>query len=762
MIKKTNGFKIYLKKNLSRYYLCIIRGSVRIQIMNSNYKHMKTLTLDVAKEDLLRLVHADHWDPHTTLGLHLLRNGKKIVRIWHPDAEYLFFELFGKTVQAHGVAQPGLFEYEVPENTQPQDYRIYHKNGLLAHDPYAFAPTVSDFDLYLFGKGVHYDLYRIMGARITTQQGIQGVKFSVWAPAAKRVSLVADFNYWDGRANPMRSLGTSGVWELFIPGLKEGEKYKFEIKTQTNQILLKADPYALASEVRPSTASVVADLQKFVWGDKEWIEKRAREKDTPKPINIYEVHLGSWKRKNGTYLNYRELARELAVYCSEMGFTHVELMPLQEHPLDESWGYQVSGFYAVTSRFGPPEDFQWFVNHLHLSGIGVIMDWVPGHFPSDEFSLGRFDGTSIYEHSDPRQGWHPHWSTHIFNFGRYEVSNFLISNAIFWCEQMHVDGLRVDAVASMLYLDYGRNNGEWIPNRYGNNENLEAIEFLKHLNSIVHERLPGILMIAEESTSFSKVSHSVGYGGLGFDMKWNMGWMNDTLRYISKDMLYRTYHHNDLTFGLLYAFTENFTLVFSHDEVVHGKNSLLGKMPGDVWQKFANLRLLYSYMICQPGKKLLFMGGEIAQWNEWNCKESIEWDLLKFIPHQEIQRMVKEINHFYIANAPLWERDFHHTSFEWVDFADTQNSVISYLRKGQHGILLCVHNFTPSYHQEYFISLHNLASIQEVFNTDDTRFGGSGKLNDLPMIVSDGQGQAVGIKIQVAPLATQIFKVTFW
>ena len=702
-----------------------------------------------------------HHDPHTFLGLHSDGKGHKVIRLWRPNAETIYLEVFGEKVRPHKVSDTGLFEYNVPNHTSIHDYRVYHQNGLLAHDPYSFWPTLGDVDQYLFAKGVHYQLYQVLGGRLTTHQDIAGVKFAVWAPAAKSVALVGDFNYWNGRVNPMRSLGSSGIWELFVPGLKEGERYKFEIKTQSDTLLLKSDPYAYSSEVRPATASVIANIDRFSWGDSEWLKQRTQNKDTPKPINIYEVHLGSWKKNGNAFLNYRDLAIELVNYCQEMGFTHVELLPIQEHPLDESWGYQVSGFYSVTSRFGTPEDFQWFVNHLHRNQIGVILDWVPGHFPTDDFSLGRFDGTALYEHEDPRQGWHPHWSTLIFNFGRHEVSNFLIANALFWLQQMHVDGLRVDAVASMLYLDYGREPGEWVPNKYGTKENLEAIEFLKHLNSVVHHQIPGVLMIAEESTSFAKVTYPVEQGGLGFDMKWNMGWMNDTLRYFSTDMIFRHYNQRDLTFGLLYAFSERFVNVLSHDEVVHGKNSLMGKMPGDVWQQFANMRLLYSYMICQPGKKLLFMGGEIGQWNEWSCKKGVEWDLLHFIPHQEIQRMVKDLNHLYLESKELWQRDFHHETFEWVDFSDTKNSVISYLRKSEHSCILCVHNFTPVYHHDYFISLRNLAKVQEIFNTDSLQYGGSGKINPHTSIVCDHYGHPCGMKIQLAPLATMIYQVSF-
>lgn len=705
----------------------------------------------------MKILQGDQYDPHTFLGLHEYFGGKKVIRLWRPGAQSVYLEVFGEIVPAKKIHEGGIFEYVVPSDTMANDYRVYHQNGMLGHDPYAFLPTFGELDQYLFGSGVHYQIYKAMGGRIAHQQEVAGVKFSVWAPAAKRVSLIGDFNFWDGRVNPMRSLGNSGVWEIFIPGLQEGEKYKFEIKTQTDELRVKSDPYAFNSELRPATASIVANLEKFHWSDQEWITKRANQKNQPKPLNIYEVHLGSWKKKEGQFLNYREIAEELVKYCTEMGFTHVEFLPVQEHPLDESWGYQVSCFYAVTSRFGTPEDFQWLVNHLHLNQIGLILDWVPGHFPTDDFSLSRFDGTALYEHEDPKQGFHPHWGTLIFNFGRREVSNFLIANALFWFDQMHVDGLRVDAVASMLYLDYGRESGEWVPNQFGTNFNLEAIEFFKHLNSVVHQRFPGILMVAEESTAFTGVTHPVEQGGLGFDMKWNMGWMNDTLRYFGKEMIFRHYHHHDLTFGLLYAFTEKFILVFSHDEIVHGKKSLLSKMPGDMWQKFANLRLLLSYMMCQPGKKLLFMGGEIGQWNEWNCKAELEWILLTFPTHHGLQTMVKDLNHFYLKNNPLWENDFDHTGFEWVDFSDHQNSVVSYLRKGSDGQLLCVHNFTPTYFSDYRINLH-CTSLEEVFNTDAEKYGGSGKINDHPRIDYDTKGNPYAITIQLSPLATMIFK----
>lgn len=712
---------------------------------------MVSQTLD----HIMRLQHLDHHDPHLFLGLHSAEGGKKVIRLLRPGAKDVYIELHGKIVNVPKSHESGIFELIVDPATTPQDYKIYHNSGLLAYDPYTFWPTIGDVDLYLFGTGVHYQIYNILGAHRIESQGVKGVRFAVWAPSARRVSLVADFNHWDGRVNPMRSIGQSGIWEIFIPGINLGETYKYEIKTQSGDILLKTDPYAIQMEERPKTASIVSTVDRFAWSDQAWMDKRNKGILRPHPINIYEVQAGSWRKPYGRTLNYKELAVELADYCVEMGFTHVEFLPIQEHPLDESWGYQVSGFYAVTSRFGTPEDFQWLVNHLHEKGIGVILDWVPGHFPTDDFSIARFDGTALYEHQDPRQGYHPHWHTNIFNFGRREVSNFLIANALFWFEKMHIDGLRVDAVASMLYLDYGREDGQWIPNVYGGKENLEAIEFFKHLNSIVHDKCPGVVMIAEESTAFPGVTHPVQYGGLGFDMKWNMGWMNDTLRYFSKDSIYRKHHQQDLTFGLLYAFTEKFILSLSHDEVVHGKKHFLDKMPGDLWQKFANLRLLLSYQMCQPGKKLTFMGAEIGVWHEWWVKAALDWSLLQYASHQGLQAMCKELNHFYLNNRALWERDFDYTGFSWVNFSDNDNCVIAYLRKSAQQELLCVHHFTPNYYPKYYLHLPNLTSIREVFNSDASKYGGSDKINPRVNMLRDG------IEFELAPLATMIFEVKF-
>ena len=718
----------------------------------------------MAADTLQSLFYDTLHNPHHILGIHYFDEQHAVIRLWRPGAHQLFFELNGNIVQAKKIGDAGLFEHIVPRHTALQDYRVYHQNGILAHDPYAFMPTFGEIDQYLFANSVHYELHKKMGARLATHQGIEGVQFTVWAPSAVSVSLVADFNHWDGRVYPMRSLGGCGVWELFVPGIKAGEKYKFEIRSEIGDLYVKADPYALASELRPHTASVVADCTSYEWHDRAWMQKRLQQ-TVDRPISIYEVHLGSWKKRGGHFMNYKDRAHEIAEYCVYMGFTHVELLPISEHPLDESWGYQVSGFFAVTSRFGTPRDFQYFVDHMHQKGIGVIIDWVPGHFPQDSFSLARFDGTCLYEHEDPRQGMHPHWGTHIFNFSRKEVSSFLIASALLWLDFYHIDGLRVDAVASMLYLDYGREGGEWIPNRYGGKENLDAIEFLKHANAIIHERFPGVLTIAEESTSFAGVTHPVAHNGLGFDMKWNMGWMNDTLRYFEKDPIYRKYHHHDLTFGLLYAFSEKFTLVLSHDEVVHGKKSLLAKMPGDMWQQFANLRLLIGYMMCYPGKKLLFMGADVGQWNEWWSGGEQEWYMLDFPLHKGCQTCIRDLNHLYTQEPALWGIDFSYHGFDWVDFHDTQNSIISFKRKAPHlrpyEEILCVMNFTPQYHSEYIFHLSGITDIEEILNTDAQEYGGSGKVQGHREILYAPDGRSWGIKIAIAPLACMLFRVRF-
>ncbi|MCX6986657.1 MAG: 1,4-alpha-glucan branching protein GlgB [Chlamydiae bacterium] len=716
------------------------------------------INLSSSSQVLASFLQAQH-NPHSFLGLHQTYEGGRLIRLWRPGASEIYIELKGSITSVPKVHQAGLFALEVPLDVSPMDYKVYHNNGLLSYDPYVFSPIFGEMDAHLFSKGVHYELYDVLGARFHIQNSCSGVKFAVWAPSAVRVSVIGDFNHWDGKISPMRSMGGCGVWELFVPGLTVGEKYKFEISTLSGSVQIKSDPMAYATEFRPKTASIVADLDFYEWKDENWTE-RETSSGVNIPMTIYEVHLASWKKGEGEFLTYKQLAHDLAAYCKEMGFTHIEIMPLAEHPLDESWGYQVTGPFAITSRYGSPSDFQYFVDYMHQHGIGVIIDWVAAHFPLDEFSLSQFDGTALYEHADPKMGFHPHWNTCIFNYGRREVSNYLIASALFWFDKMHIDGLRVDAVASMLYLDYGREHGQWIPNKEGGKENLEAIEFLKHLNSIVHTRFPKALMFAEESTSYPGVTHSLLSGGLGFDIKWNMGWMNDTLKYFAVNPFFRYYHQNSLTFSLLYAFSERFALVLSHDEVVHGKSSLLAKMPGDEWQKFANVRLLYSYMICHPGKKLLFMGGEIGQWTEWNCKDELSWYLLAYPRHLGLQRMVRQLNLFYQKHPALWELDFEAKGFEWIDFTDRHNSVISYLRKGANEIIACVHNFTPAFYLDYFIRLPNVSSVVEIFNTDREEYGGSGKLNPN-VIVHSQEGRSLGFTITLAPLATMIFKVKF-
>lgn len=688
-------------------------------------------------------------DPHSRFGLH----GRKIV-LWRPNAETVHLEVQGQIVEAQKEIDAEVFVYLLSQEIQATDYRVYHNSGLLAHDPYAFSPTHHSTDFFLFNKGCHYELYRMLGAHLGVFHGVKGVRFAVWAPNASTVFLIADFNHFDANANPMRSMGISGVWELFVPGIEEGEKYKFAIHTKEGYVRIKSDPVAFYSELRPLTASIVADVHHFPWKDQAWMEHR-RSQTLERPIQIYEVHLGSWRQEGELFPNYRKLAQQLGEYCQEMHFTHVELLPVMEHPLDESWGYQVTGFFSTTSRYGTVEDFQFFINHLHERGIGVILDWVPAHFPVDDFALNRFDGTALYEHEDPRKGMHPHWQTAIFNYGRVEVSNFLIASALFWMEVMHVDGLRVDAVASMLYLDYGRKEGEWIPNPDGSNYNVEAIAFLKHLNAIVHERCPGAMMIAEESSSYRGVTHPIHEDGLGFDLKWNMGWMNDTLRYFHKDPIYRRFHQNDLTFGLLYAFSEKFASVLSHDEVVHGKGSLISKMPGTDWQKFANMRLLYSYMMGYPGKKLLFMGGELGQWLEWNCQGQIDWALLQYPSHAGLHRMIKELNEYAQKQPALWAGDFDWGGYEWIDFSDADRSIIAYVRKGRGQCVACIHNFTPEVYSDYLIHLRNVSKIQEVFNTDRSEYGGSGQNTDNVKLDRDG------FRITVAPLASMFFEVEF-
>jgi 1,4-alpha-glucan branching enzyme len=713
------------------------------------------------------IVAARHHDPFEVLGRHTDADGETLtIRAHLPGASQ------ASIVEGeHSMLRiPGtdVFEWQGPVAEVPEHYRLRWRDPSghehVAHDPYCFGPQLSDFDMHLFNEGRHWHIYRILGAHHCKIDDIPGVLFATWAPNAERVSVVGDFNGWDGRAHPMRVRGGTGIWELFIPELNAGSLYKFEIRNRdTGAILLKSDPYGQRCEVRPNTASVVASDVNHDWSDQEWMQARAHADWLHGPVSIYEVHLGSWQRdENGNFLDYRELARRLVEYVTDLGFTHIELLPVSEHPLDASWGYQTAGYFAVTSRHGTPEDFRFFVDYCHQHGVGVILDWVPGHFPKDMHGLARFDGTALYEHDDPRLGEHREWGTLIFNYGRSEVKNFLLSNALYWLEEYHVDGLRVDAVASMLYLDYSREPGEWLPNRYGGNENLEAIDFLRELNTVVHERCPGTLMIAEESTSWPMVSRPVYLGGLGFTMKWNMGWMNDTLEYFNQDPVYRRYHHDRLTFSMLYAFTENFILPFSHDEVVHGKASLIYKMPGDDWQRLANLRLLYAYQFTHPGKKLLFMGGEFAQGPEWRHDQALDWYVLDYPKHRGIQSLVRDLNRLYRDNGALYRNEFDWTGFEWVDCHDADQSVLTFLRKDGDDFLVVALNFTPVPRHGYRIGVPRAGAYREHLNTDSELYGGS-NIGNLGLVLSEPtpwMGHPQSISITLPPLAAVVLAPT--
>jgi 1,4-alpha-glucan branching enzyme len=693
--------------------------------------------VDPLTEEVRRLLAGEHSDPHHVLGPHPA-GGATIVRAYRPGATGISVLLDGREpVVMDRISPTGVFAVQIDGDVA--DYRLrvqYEGLAFDLDDPYRFWPTLGELDLHLIGEGRHETLWRALGAHVRVHQDTLGTSFSVWAPNARSVRIVGEFNAWDGRLNPMRSLGSSGVWELFLPGVGVGATYKFEILTQERYLTLKADPMAFAAEEPPGTASVVDDSH-YQWGDADWFERRAQVDHHTSPLSIYEVHLGSWRRApeeddpEGRSLTYRELAPQLAEYVKDMGFTHVELMPPAEHPFGGSWGYQVTSYYAPTARFGTPDDFRYFVDVLHQNGIGVIIDWVPAHFPRDDWALARFDGTALYEHADPRKGAHPDWGTLVFNFGRNEVRNFLIANALYWVEELHVDGLRVDAVASMLYLDYSRNEGEWIPNQYGGRENLEAIAFLKEMNAVVYGRNAGVMTVAEESTAWPSVSRPTWLGGLGFGFKWNMGWMHDTLEYFSKDPVHRRYHHHELTFGLLYAFTENFMLPLSHDEVVHGKGALISKMPGDKWQRLANLRSLLAWMWAHPGKQLLFMGGEIGQEREWAHDRSLDWHILEDGGHHGVQDLVRELNRVYRNEPALWEQDFEPSGFRWIDANDSDQSVFSFLRFSADGsdALACVANLTPVPRPNYRIGLPFGGDWQEVLNTDAEEFGGSGMGN---------------------------------
>jgi 1,4-alpha-glucan branching enzyme len=687
-----------------------------------------------AEKELRQLLARRLHDPHAVLGVHPLagRPGSWVLRAFHPGAvgvEALLAD--GASVPLTRLRASGLFATLLEGHAHAPDYRLrfaFADGGAIERgDPYRFLPTLGDLDLHLIGEGSHQKLWEVLGAHPQVAQGVAGVSFAVWAPNASRVNLVGDFNAWDGRVYPMRPLGASGIWELFVPELPEWSIYRYEVVARDGSLCLKTDPLAFAAELRPKTAGLVFDHGRYAWGDGDWLSTRAARALRREPLAIYEVHLGSWMRtggESGDWLSYREIAPRLVEHVRRLGFTHVELLPVAEHPFDPSWGYQVTGFFAPTSRFGTPDDFKFFVDTLHQAGIGVILDWVPGHFPRDEYSLRRFDGTALYEHEDPRLGEHPDWGTMIFNFGRCEVRNFLHANALFWLEVFHVDGLRVDAVASMLYLDYSREAGEWIPNRYGGRENLEAVAFLRRLNELVYGLHPGCFTIAEESTAWPAVSQPAWLGGLGFGFKWNMGWMHDSLHYFSRDPVHRVHHHNELTFSMLYAYTENFVLPLSHDEVVHGKGSLLGKMPGDRWQQFANLRLLMAFFWSHPGKKLLFMGTELAPDREWDHDRGLEWHLEQDPPRAGFLRLMEDFGRLYRATPALWELDHAPEGFSWIDCQDAAQGVVSFVRRGADSHLVVILNLTPVPRHGYRIGLPELRTYREEINTDAALYGG--------------------------------------
>lgn len=682
--------------------------------------------------DELKIATANHHDPFCILGRQPYGKQSK-VKLYLPYAESVKFADSGQNIPR--IPGTDFFEYIAKPSELPTHYQLawVDKDGAnqLNYDPYDFGVQLPEFDRQLFAEGKHWHAYRKMGAHLHSVDRVDGVLFTVWAPNAGRVSVIGDFNRWDGRCHPMRSLGSSGIWELFMPGLEAGCLYKFEIlNRQTQQLVVKTDPYGQQFELRPNTSSMVVPEDTYQWQDQTWMDKRAKSDWLHEPMSIYEVHLGSWKHDHqGGFLNYRDQADAMVLYVKSLGFTHIELMPVTEHPLDVSWGYQTTGYFAPTSRFGSPDDFRYFMDTCHQNNIGVILDWVPAHFPKDDFALARFDGTALYEHEDPRKGEHRDWGTLIFNYGRNEVKNFLLSSAIFWLEEFHLDGLRVDAVASMLYLDYSREDNDWTPNQYGGNENLEAIDFFRELNTVTHQQHPGTVMMAEESTAWPGVTRPTWVGGLGFSMKWNMGWMNDILEYMKEDPVHRRYHHSQLTFGMLYAFTENFTLPFSHDEVVHGKGSLLSKMPGDEWQRFANLRLLYTMMYTYPGKKLLFMGCEFGQGTQWDSNQTLDWYVLDYPLHKGLQTLVGDLNRLYQQQPALYKHDFDHQGFEWIDCHDAEQSVISYRRKDEHQDLIMVLNFTPMVREHYRIGVPKTGDYTEIFNSDASEYYGSQVIN---------------------------------
>ena len=739
--------------------------------------------------DLMQIVNGDHANPHTVLGIHEMKyEGEKryVVRTFYPGV---------KSAQVFDPSNPkncydmtlehvhGFFTCLLPEKTHfKHKFRLTSEDGHSweAWDPYSFLPQISEMDLYLFGNSTHYEIYNKLGATCTNIDGIDGVLFGVWAPNAKRISIVGDFNNWDGLRHPMRSLGVSGVWELFIPELKNYDKYKFEIKSHTGGFFHKSDPYAFFAELRPGTASMVYNLNDYTWGDTKWINRRKKNSPLDGPVNIYEFHPGSWRKveeDNWRFMSWPEITAELIPYLKEMSYTHVELMAVMEHPFDGSWGYQVTGYYAATSRYGSPNEFKDFIDQCHQNDIGVILDWVPAHFPKDAHGLAWFDGTRLYEHQDPRQGEHPEWGTLIFNYGRSEVRNFLIANALFWINEYHIDGLRVDAVASMLYLDYGKNYGNWVPNEYGGRENIAAIEFMKHMNSVLSEKHPNVMMIAEESTSWEGVTKPVKDDGLGYSLKWNMGWMNDFLKYMELESVHRKHHHNLMTFSMVYAYSEKYILVLSHDEVVHGKRSLVNKMPGDNWQKMANLRAAFGFFMGHPGKKLLFMGGEFGQYEEWSEERTLDWFLLdSYEHHRQMKEFVKDLNGLYLKEKAFWQRDFG-DGFNWINCDDNERSIFSFERvaekprrtkkeqeeKGsvfEHLIFIC--NFTPVPHMDYRVGVPVNSEYKEIINSDAEKYGGSGIINPGKLKAEEYlcDGKEYSVPLKLPPLAVVVLKAS--
>ncbi len=731
---------------------------------------------ELSKATIKAIITGEHPDPFSVLGSRATTGGSRAttgvtIRAFLPGAESVtVIESAGgePLAELEKVDESGLFTGHVRGRAPSLEYRLRAMRGddvWELEDPYRFGPVIGELDNYLLGEGSHKRLWERLGAHLIEHQSVVGTHFAVWAPSAKRVSVVGDFNQWDGRRHPMRLHPGTGVWEIFLPGLGEGTVYKYEIRGQDGQLLpLKADPFGFGGELRPKNASVVREIDNFAWDDKTWLAGRGAKSAVDAPVAIYEVHLGSWRRGDGNgYLSYDEIGDQLIPYIEDMGFTHIELLPITEHPFDGSWGYQPIGLFAPTARHGAPADFARFVNRCHEAGIGVLLDWVPGHFPTDEHGLGRFDGTALYEHEDPRQGFHQDWNTLIYNYGRPEVVNYLHANALFWLDAYHLDGLRVDAVASMLYLDYSREEGEWVPNRFGGRENLEAIDLLKRTNELAYGEHEGVMTVAEESTAWPGVSKPTYAGGLGFGFKWNMGWMHDTLLYMSKDPVHRRWHHHQMTFGMLYAFSENFVLPLSHDEVVHGKGSILGRMPGDSWQQFANIRAYYAFMWGHPGKKLLFMGQEFAQGSEWNADRSLDWNLLDTDWHQGVQTLVRDLNRLYRAEPALHELDCQGEGFEWLEANDAEHSVLAWFRCGKAGSapILVICNFTPTPHQAYRLGLPAAGRWREILNSDAEVYGGSG-IGNQGMIETEevaSHGRPFSARITLPPLAAVWFRL---